>query len=222
MKIEGKATKALIMHAALDIFSKEDFEKATMRYIAEKADVTTSIIYKHFKNKDDLYVQLISTIIERTSRELDMHLTGLTNTRNKIYRMTHYYLNFFQDNIHIASLVYARTNLSYWYEFEKAFKTAKTSGSLFIRIMQEGQRKGELRNDINLNMLGQIYHGALRHMVVHWLYNQDNYRLSDSADGFAEAIYEASRVKETGNETFTCPFLKGGNPQQDPRRAIST
>jgi len=214
MKTEGKATKALIMHAALDIFSKEDFEKATMRYIAEKAGVTTSNIYKHFKNKDDLYVQIISTIIERTSRELDMHLTGLADTRNKIFRMTHYYLNFFQDNIHIARLVYARTNLSYWYEFEKAYKTARVSGALFIRIMQEGQRKGELRRDINLNMLGHIYHGALRHMVVHWLYNRDTYRLSDLADGFAEAIYEASRIKETTNEAFTCPFLKSGNPKE--------
>jgi len=212
MKTDRKATRALIMHAALDIFSKEDFEKATMRYIAEKADVTTSIIYKHFKNKDDLYVQLISTIIERTSRELDMHLTGLTNTRNKVYRMTHYYLNFFQDNTHIARLVYARTNLSYWYEFEKAYKTARTSGSLFLKIMEEGQRKGELRSDINLNMLGHIYHGALRQMVVHWLYNQDTYRLSDLADGFAEAIYEASRVKGPGNNTFICPFIKSGNP----------
>ncbi len=212
MKTEGKATKALIMHAALDIFSKEDFEKATMRYIAEKANVTTSNIYKHFKNKDDLYVQIISTIIERTSRELDMHLTGLTNTKNKIFRMTHYYLNYFQDNKHIASLVYARTTMSYWFEFEKAMKTAKTSGSLFIRIMEEGKRKGELRDDINLNMLGHIYHGALRQMVVHWLYNQDTYRLSDMADGFAQAIYESSRVKEAGTGTFVCPFMKSGNP----------
>ncbi|MBN1690767.1 MAG: TetR/AcrR family transcriptional regulator [Dehalococcoidia bacterium] len=211
MKVEGKSTKALIMHAALDIFSKEDFEKATMRYIAEKAGVTTSNIYKHFKNKDDLYVQLISTIIERTSRELDMHLAGLADTRNKIYQMTHYYLNYFQDNVYIAQLVYARTNLSYWYEFEKAYKTAKASGSLFLKIMEEGQRKGELRGDLNLNMLGHIYHGALRHMVVHWLYNQDRYRLSDLADGFAQAIYEASRSKETGKETFVCPFMKRDN-----------
>jgi len=212
MKTEGKATKALIMHAALEIFSKEDFEKATMRYIAEKANVTTSNIYKHFKNKDDLYVQIISTIIERTSRELDMHLTGLTNTKNKIFRMTHYYLNYFQDNKHIASLVYARTTMSYWFEFEKAMQTAKTSGSLFIRIMEEGKRKGELRDDINLNMLGHIYHGALRQMVVHWLYNQDTYRLSDMADGFAQAIYESSRAKEAGTGTFVCPFMKSGNP----------
>jgi len=212
MKVERKSTKALIMHAALDIFSKEDFEKATMRYIAEKAGITTSNIYKHFKSKDDLYVQLISTLIERTSRELDMHLAGLADTRNKIYRMTHYYLNYFQDNVHIAELVYARTNMSYWFEFEKAYKTARTSGSLFLRIMEEGQRKGELRSDLNLNMLGHMYHGALRYMVVHWLYNQDKYRLADLADGFAEAIYEASRAKEAGNETFVCPFMKRDNP----------
>ncbi len=222
MKIDGKATRSLIMRAALEIFSKEDFEKATMRYIAEKADVTTSIIYKHFKNKDDLYVQLISAIIERTSRELDMHLLGLSNTRNKIFSMTHYYLNFFQDNIHIARLVYANTKLSYWYEFEKAYTTARTSGSLFVKIIEEGQRKGELRGDINLNMLGHIYHGALRNIVVHWLYNQEAYRLSDLADGFAEAIYEASRVKEAGSEPFTCPFMRGANTQEGAKPDSST
>ena len=157
-------------------------------------------------------MQIIRTIIERTRRELDMHMTGLANSKNKIYRMTHYYLNYFQDNKHIARLLYARTNMSYWFEFEKATKTAKTSGSMFLRIMKEGRRKGELRSDINLNMLGHIYHGALRQMVVHWLYNQCTYQLSEMADDFAEAIYEASRVKETAGETFTCPFIKGGKP----------
>ena len=72
------------MNAAMDAFSSGDFEQATMRSIAEKAKVPTTSIYKYFKNKDDLYVTLVSIIVDRTNRELNMHLTGLSSVKIKI------------------------------------------------------------------------------------------------------------------------------------------
>jgi AcrR family transcriptional regulator len=207
------------MNAALEIFSREDFHKATMRSIAREADVTTSIIYKHFKNKDELYVTLISTIIDRANNELNIILEGLSGIKNKVYKISRYYLDFYQENYPIAHMVYASTNLNYWYEYEKAFETARESGSFLIRIIIEGQKNGEVRKDLDLRIISHIYHGALHHMVINWLYNNRSYKLSDSADSLAEVIYRAIRLEQNERPQFTCPFLsQEHNLQAKPPR----
>jgi AcrR family transcriptional regulator len=206
-KVENKATKAVIMSAALDILGKEGFEKATMRSIADKANVTTSIIYRHFKNKDDLVITLLSTIIQRTSHELNMYLAGLTNTKTKIYRMTKYYLNFFQNNIPIAQLVYASTNLGYWYENRQAYQTARESGTILTKIIQEGQKSGDLRDDLNLFVTSHMYYGALRYLIVSWLYNRNSYQLSDLARQFTEGFYGGISSINNETELFFCPVF---------------
>jgi len=210
MKAKRKTIETLIMNAAMDVFSSGDFEEATMRSIAEKADVPTSSIYKYFRNKDDLYVTLVSTIVDRTNRELNMHLTGLSSARNKLREMARFHLNFFQDNMHIARLVFASTNLSYWYEYEKAYEKVKESGTALAKIIKDGQRAGEIRDDLNLRVVNHIYFGSLRAMVINWLYRRHVYQLSDMSDDLADAIYGGISSNGFEHTQFICPLMKEG------------
>jgi AcrR family transcriptional regulator len=211
MKATRKTIEALIMNAAMDVFSSGDFEQATMRSIAEKAKVPTTSIYKYFRNKDDLYITLVSIIVDRTNQELNMHLTGLSSTKSKIQEMARFHLNFFQDNLHIARLVFASTNLSYWYEYEKAYDKVKESGSALARIIRDGQRTKEIRDDLNLRVINHIYFGALRAMVINWLYRLHVYQLSDLSEPFAESIYGAICSKTPAPAQFICPLMKEEN-----------
>jgi AcrR family transcriptional regulator len=207
MRTTKKSTETLIMSAAMEVFSTGDFEKATMRSIAEKAAVPTSSIYKYFKNKDDLYITLISTIIDRTNKELNMHLAGLSSTKVKIRKMIQFHFNFFQNNLHIARLIFASTNIGYWYEYRGAYEKARESASVLARIIHEGQRSGEVRADINLHVVNHIYFGALRAIVVNWLFRHDDYKLSDMSEYFADVIYDGINSKIADKTSFECPFM---------------
>ena len=79
--------------------------------------------------------------------------------------MARFHLNYFQDNMHIAHLVFASTNLSYWYEYEKAYDKVKESGSALARIIRDGQRTREIRDDLNMRVINHIYFGH----CVPWL-----------------------------------------------------
>lgn len=208
MRTKKETIEALIMDAAMQVFSSGDFEKATMRSIAEKANVPTSSIYKYFRNKDDLYVTLVSTIVDRTNRELNMHLTGLSSARNKLREMARFHLNFFQDNVHVARLVFASTNLSYWYEYEKAYAKVKESGSALAKIIKDGQRTGEIREKLNLRVVNHLYFGSLRAMVINWLYRRHLYQLSDMSDDLAEAIYGGISSNVRDEAQFICPLMR--------------
>ena len=48
-----------ILHIAETVFSEKGYHKATVREIAKRAEFATATIYKFFKNKEDLYAQMI-------------------------------------------------------------------------------------------------------------------------------------------------------------------
>jgi AcrR family transcriptional regulator len=213
MKSTDITMRNLIMDAAIDVFSSADFEQSTMRTIADKAQIPTTTIYKYFKNKDDLYITIISLVVDRTNSELNMQLTGLNTTRSKINRIARFQLEFFESNPKIGYLVFACVNISYWYQHEQGIKKAKESSSQLAKIIREGQRKKEVRTDIDLHVVNHLFFGALRAMVVSWLYGGQSFKLSDMTDYFADAIYGAI-MSRAAPPPFICPLMSEPNRQE--------
>lgn len=60
IKEENKKNK--IIKAAIEIFSKKGFHRATIRDIAAKADVSIGLIYFYFKNKEDILKEIFKQI----------------------------------------------------------------------------------------------------------------------------------------------------------------
>ncbi len=62
-----------ILDSAASLFSRRGFDKTSIRGLASEARVSTSTIYAHFADKDDLLLQSIDrrlSIVERKAREL--------------------------------------------------------------------------------------------------------------------------------------------------------
>ncbi|GLS27601.1 HTH-type transcriptional regulator RutR [Marinibactrum halimedae] len=56
--------KAAIMKAALDLFSRNGVNGTSIEQIAEKADVSKSNVLYYFKNKEQLYIEVITRLLE--------------------------------------------------------------------------------------------------------------------------------------------------------------
>jgi AcrR family transcriptional regulator len=203
----------LIINAAIDVFSNGDFEKATMRSIADKAGVPTTSIYNYFKNKDDLYVTLIKLIVDRTNRDLNAHLLGINDIKNKIKILAKHQLEYFEANPNIAYLVFASTNISYWYQHSSALEKARESSAVLVKIIEEGKSRKKIRADINSHIIVHMFFGAMRAMVINWLYSKQIYKLSDMADYLADYIYSGIAFVNPDKPEFICPLLTKANQQ---------
>lgn len=62
--------KAAIMDAAIEIFAREGFHRATIRQIAEKAGMAVGTLYLYFENKDGVLREIFM-------RDIDEHLDRL-------------------------------------------------------------------------------------------------------------------------------------------------
>lgn len=68
MQILKDEVKNKIIQSALAEFKEKGFEKASMRSIAEKANVTVGNVYRYFKSKEELFDSIIHPVFEKIIR----------------------------------------------------------------------------------------------------------------------------------------------------------
>ncbi|MHC5099511.1 TetR/AcrR family transcriptional regulator, partial [Peptoniphilus genitalis] len=62
MSYSSDLTKDRILECAKEEFLKNGFNNAQVGKIAKKAKVTTGAIYRHFRNKEELFFALIEEV----------------------------------------------------------------------------------------------------------------------------------------------------------------
>ncbi|MCR5742186.1 MAG: TetR/AcrR family transcriptional regulator [Lachnospiraceae bacterium] len=65
-----------IMAAARAEFLEMGYEKASMRSIGDRCQITAAGIYRHCKDKEDLFYQLVAPAKERLAEWADRHMAG--------------------------------------------------------------------------------------------------------------------------------------------------
>ena len=65
MQVKKENIRERILEAAREEFQKKNYQKASMRQIAKKAEVTTSNIYNYFENKDDIFTTILQPLIDK-------------------------------------------------------------------------------------------------------------------------------------------------------------
>jgi len=84
MPKDKTASHVRVMAAARAEFIEFGFEKASMRRVGERCGLTAAGLYRHCRDKEDLFDQLVAPAIERLKSWMDTHLTKyLTTVRDE-------------------------------------------------------------------------------------------------------------------------------------------
>lgn len=51
-----------IFHAGVEVFYEKDFRTAKMKEIAERAEIPVGLIYSYYKNKEELFIKIVSSL----------------------------------------------------------------------------------------------------------------------------------------------------------------
>jgi len=74
MPRDKTASHTRVMTAARDEFMEFGFEKASMRRVGERCGLTAAGLYRHCRDKEDLFDQLVAPAAQRLKSWMDTHL----------------------------------------------------------------------------------------------------------------------------------------------------
>lgn len=156
-KRDQKSTKAKLLKAALDVFSKEGYDAATTRNIAKKAGVNESLIHRYFESKAGLFIALKTQYREDfIAQFLATHKESET-LHEELIAFLKYKLESSRKNKKFFKLSVSRAILD-----PKTRETVQSYAKLkpheFIERFETLRKKGQIREDVNLDQVLNVVH----------------------------------------------------------------
>jgi len=165
MALREKISKETILEAAEKIFSEFGFYNAKIYMIAELAGVSVGTIYRFFRGKDDLYVEVIKKKLNELQKEIDKRMKGKPPTEAinayistvvDFFERERSFFTIFSREVGTNSIVTGDSpELSDWY---------KKHLRKLARVISRGVRSGKFKN-LNPMATAIFIAGAIKNSV---------------------------------------------------------
>lgn len=167
-------TRNQIIAAAESIMIKKGVQDATISEIAQMAGVTDSVIYHHFKNKEDLLFSLIGDHIKRMLDALDEHLEGILEPISRLSKFIWYNLRYHKTHLDYSRLLLfeCRPNRKF-YEHD-AYTLLQKLEEITLSILHTGVKVGVFRDDADMRIVCDLILGTLDQEMIEILTNQED------------------------------------------------
>jgi len=164
-----------IIRAAAKVFKAKGYHAATIQDIADEVGLLKGSLYHYVASKDELLYLVVKDPIRRVYRRLEKIADGKGSAREKITRAIAVHLEAFDAHYpHLFVYVREMENLHARLK-DKIAESPKHYERLWHRILREGMKAGELRDDLDPKAVTFGILGALN-----WMYKwyEQNGRLS--------------------------------------------
>jgi AcrR family transcriptional regulator len=189
--------KVLILEKAGEVFGEKGFYLTTIEEIASKANLKKTVLYKYFKNKDELFLELLN-IASASRRQEVFDTIGITeDLREKLSRFIISLLRFARHQrnyFRILSVKIAVENREIQQklvEIEGEFKT------VVYQILQDGIRQGRFRAVnplVATAFLGKLVEGTIEVIETEPCFSADQMILS-----MLDMVWNGLAKKTDGN-----------------------
>ncbi|HVG32649.1 MAG TPA: TetR/AcrR family transcriptional regulator [Pyrinomonadaceae bacterium] len=171
-----------ILRAATRVFASNGYFNSKVADIASEAGIADGTVYLYFKSKEEILHSIFDRSVEEAISEGRKQIESINDPREKLRRIAHLHLERLgaDRDLAIVFQVELRSSTKFMEEFSAA-GFAEYLG-LIRAAVEEGQRAGVFRQELNAKVVAKILFGALDEMATNWILSQRRYKLAPMAD----------------------------------------
>ncbi len=180
-RIERKMerTRKRIIEAAIDLFDKHGIDDTTMEQISEEADVARGTLYNYFSSKEAIISDYINLTFEKKKPIRFQELEEMPDTRTRMIYILNQLISGIQNKKDLFEkyLVYRMQNMV---SFQKNESDKTGFNLLAYKIIELGQTNGEIRSDIPIYILQDLFVFAFIEATKPLYIEPENFDLGES------------------------------------------
>lgn len=158
----GIKTKANILDAAMQVFSTRGYAGASIRAIAKAAGISIGGVYLYFKNKEELYLDLIQSRIEEQDHTIKESIASAGSSTEALNVFLSLHLEFGVKNRELILINIREHGFGFGLEIKRKFLRSQTR--LLVNILTEGTNGREFRK-FNTEEVARTIMATLRGIV---------------------------------------------------------
>lgn len=153
-------TRQKVLEAARTLFAERGYEPATIRDIAKTAGMSTGAVFANFQDKADLFEAVLSEDMINLAQTLRAASAGETSVRGRLLGALTAGYHTCLEQLPLVQAVIARS----WFQPVAAEMRTRAAIKPLISVvtdaLQAGVREGELRNDVDVNLISDLIYEA--------------------------------------------------------------
>jgi AcrR family transcriptional regulator len=192
---KGKFSKRQqeIITTALNIISEEGIQQLTIKKIADKLNITDAAIYKHFKGRSEILsgiIKMIGNVFNDSFEKL------VSSNKSPLKRLEALFIDWLEKYSHNQSFIpitLSEDILKGESDLDESINDlSKKRQKMIIDCIIEGQKIGEIRNNLKPTHLSLILTGTVSALAYEW----------NSSDLKFDIVREGKEIWETVSEVI--------------------
>ena len=194
-----------ILEAATSVFARKGYFAARVADVAKKAGVADGTIYLYFRNKEDILVRLFGEVMSEHVGQAREAVRALPSAPERLLAIAERHLTALGENRDLAAVfqVELRQSTRFIGRFTAAW--LRDYFELLDEVLEEGQRDGSLRSDVNRKLAARMLFGALDETVTSWLLSEKPYPLKERAAPLVDLFLRGAAVADPASRVRPVP-----------------
>jgi TetR/AcrR family transcriptional regulator, fatty acid metabolism regulator protein len=183
-----------IIEAAGKILTEKGINGLTTKKLAQEMNFSESALYRHFSNKEEIIVCMLNYL----ALNMDQHSTELEN-KNPIEQLKNFFQNqfrFFESQPYFVIAVFSEGLLEESEKINQAIKNLMNKRMQLLKpIIQIGQEKGAITNDLDSDELIHILMGSVRLFMLKWRMSKFEFDIQTEGNKMLTSILKLIQTK---------------------------
>ena len=166
MNAELSERQKEIINASLELIAENGIQGLTIKNLSKKIGLVESAIYRHYESKTRILIAILDTISKPEKPDEIKEVKSIIGFLEKRFEN---HLLTFTENPALVSVVFAEELFQNEpLLVEKTRLKVKKSISELTTLIQRGQQSGEIRKDIDSQIVSIMINGSFRMLVKQW------------------------------------------------------
>jgi AcrR family transcriptional regulator len=161
----GHDRRRAILAAALEVFTTKGYEQSSMAEIAARVGVVEGAIYKHFGSKRALMFEATGGFYAPLITAAKRQLAGIAGTHNRLRYLVWGQLESLARFPGLCRLIVFEIRPHDDYRGSVVHALDRDVTGMLLEILAQGRAAGELREDVDPELVHDVLFGAIEHIA---------------------------------------------------------
>ena len=186
-RVTTEERQKVIIDEAINIIHQGGFESLSIRELASKVKISEPAIYRHFLNKEDIILGILSRISEFDFL-LEKNLEGNSTSGEKLKAFIQFHFNFLQKNKEMTSVLFSEDIFNQSEILKnKLMRIIDYRRKLLMGIIDLGKTEKQIKQIETIDLVTMIL-GFIRLTVLEWRLSEFSFDLSKRGGTVITAI----------------------------------
>ncbi len=180
-KVKGDVRRDQIMQATLKIIARKGVSSLTTAALAREVGISEANLYRHFRNKDDIYVATVSHVRGMIAKNLEKVMAGSTGPVAVLKRFFALQVELMEKNGGITRLMFSEELHVHQHMRKRILETMYTVSEKLASLIKDGQKAGAIRKDIDPLTTVLMFVAMIQGLAFRWSLDGFSFSLAKEA-----------------------------------------